>query len=74
VAFSFYNGSILCTACRARQFRPDDLIDVSAGVMKLVDVLSNPFLPDLKRLKITRLMQVELRGFINKYITYIANT
>jgi len=74
VAFSFCNGSILCPACRARQFRPDDLIEVSAGVMKLVDVLSNPFLPDLKRLKITRSMQAELRGFINKYITYIANT
>ena len=81
VTFSFYNGSILCPACRVRQprladgqARKDDLIEVSAGVMKLVDVLSNPFLPNLERLKITRPMQAELRGFINKYITYIANT
>ena len=81
VTFSFYNGSILCPACRSRQSgqpggqaMKDDLIEVSAGVMKLVDVLSNPFLPDLKRLKITAPMRAELRGFINKYITYIANT
>ncbi|MBI5779290.1 MAG: DNA repair protein RecO [Planctomycetes bacterium] len=74
VVFSFYNGSILCPACRGRQARKDDLIEVSAGVMKLVDVLSNPFLPDLERLKITGPMRAELRGFINKYITYIANT
>lgn len=74
VTFSFYNGSILCPACRVKQARKGDLIEVSSGVMKLVDVLSNPFLPDLERLKITRPMQVELRGFINKYITYIANT
>jgi len=73
VTFSFYNGSILCPGCRARQSWPDDLIEVSVGVMKLVDVLSNPFLPDLGRLKITRSMQAELRYFINKYITYIAN-
>ena len=81
ITFSFYNGSILCPACRSRQSgqpggqaMKDDLIEVSAGVMKLVDVLSNPFLPDLERLRITRPMQSELRGFINKYITYIANT
>ncbi|MEW6026477.1 MAG: DNA repair protein RecO [Planctomycetota bacterium] len=73
VAFSFSNGSVLCPACRAMQLRKDDLIEVSAGVMKLVDVLGNPFLPELERLKIAPSMQKELRGFINKYITYIVN-
>jgi DNA repair protein RecO (recombination protein O) len=72
-AFSFYNGSVLCRSCRDKPARPGDLIEVSAGVMKLVDVLCNPFLPNLERLKITRPMQAELRGFINKYIAYIAN-
>lgn len=73
VVFSFNSGSVLCQSCRGKAFRPGDVVEVSAGVMKLVDVLCNPFLPDLERLKITGTMQKELRRFINRYILYIAN-
>lgn len=115
VAFSFYNGSVVCSHCRDKE--PDrisrfsqhppanqkllgraglpanrvllgqaglpsrhskigeldrnDIIEVSAGIMKLMHILGNPFLPDLERLKISGAMQLQLRGFINKYISYI---
>ncbi|MFH0888006.1 MAG: DNA repair protein RecO [Planctomycetota bacterium] len=55
----------------ANQLHNNDLLEVSAGVMKLMHILSNPFLPDLERLKITKSMQSELRNFIKKYIAYI---
>jgi DNA repair protein RecO (recombination protein O) len=91
VAFSFYNGSVICSNCRDKQhnripqfitslpFRRNvasqssnnDLLEVSAGVMKLMHILSNPFLPDIERLKITKPMQSELRDFMTKYIAYI---
>jgi len=53
------------------QLHNDDLLEVSAGVMRLMHILGNPFLPDLERLKITKPMQSELRNFIKKYIAYI---
>jgi DNA repair protein RecO (recombination protein O) len=49
----------------------DDWLEVSAGIMKLIHILGNPFLPDLERLRITKPMQLELRSFIKKYIAYI---
>ena len=66
-----YNVALSRACLTGRQARGNDLIGVSAGAMKLMHILGNPFLPDIGRLKITRQMQMELRRFINKYIRYI---